>query len=327
MASVPTVGGPRDVAELGRTLMHEHVVNVTPEFARDYPHLAWPEGRAAAVDAAVRGLREVRAGGIETVVDATAFGHGRDVAFVQEVAARVEGLDILLATGLYSFGHLPFFAELRAHREPDVLTTMFLHDIEVGIAGTEVRAATIKCATDRPGMTPEVERILRACAAAHRQTGAPLTTHTVAELRNGLDQQRVFAAEGVDLSRVLIGHSGDSQDLDYLKELMDAGSTIGADRFGMYMEGFPGLEERVGTVAALCRDGYGDRIVLSHDFTYHTDWFDLDDPPFEFPAEWAPTHVAAVVVPALLEAGVEEAQVEAMLVDNPRRLFSHGGGY
>ena len=85
------------------------------------------------------------------------------------------------------------------------------------------------------------------------------------------DQQRVFAEEDVDLSRVVVGHSGDSTDLDYLRELMDRGSTIGMDRFGLYGNGFPTFDERVDTVARLCELGYADRMVLSHDTLCHSD--------------------------------------------------------
>src|SRR5262249_53338962 len=158
-------------------------------------------------------------------------------------------------------------------------------------------------ATDRAGVTPNVERVLRAAAQAHLATGVPITTHTTVADRNGLDQQRIFAEEGVDLRRVVIGHSGDSTDLAYLREIADRGSTIGADRFGLSMAGFPTFEERVATVAQLCRLGYADRIVLSHDYTPYSDWFD-DAFAASLPPDWRQTLVSDAVVPALREAGV-----------------------
>jgi phosphotriesterase-related protein len=130
----------------------------------------------------------------------------------------------------------------------------FVHDIEEGIQGTQVRAAVIKCATDAPGVTPGVEKVLRASARAHLRTGVPITTHTQASTKRGLEQQDIFAAEGVDLSRVIIGHSGDSEDLDYLTTLVDRGSYIGMDRFGL--EGILSTEKRVAVIARLCEMGY-----------------------------------------------------------------------
>jgi phosphotriesterase-related protein len=190
-----------------------------------------------------------------------------------------------------------------------------------------VKAGVIKTATDRAGVTPNVERILRAVARAHRATGTPITTHTTVAERNGLDQQRIFAEEGVDLSRVIIGHSGDSTDLDYLRALLDAGSIIGADRFGLYLPdmGLPEMDVRIGILAQLCAEGYSDRIVLSHDVTCYADWV-----PQDFGShlkEWVQTHLTDTVVPAMLAKGIPEEQVAQMLAGNPRRILQNPGPY
>jgi phosphotriesterase-related protein len=209
----------------------------------------------------------------------------------------------------------------------DILTDMFVRDITEGIAGSGVKAGVIKSATDRAGVTPNIERILRAVARAHRATGAPITTHTTVASRNGLDQQRIFAEEGVDLSRVVIGHSGDSTDLEYLRALMDAGSIIGADRFGLYLPDLdlPNMDVRIATLAALCAEGYSDRIVLSHDVTCYGDWIDKE--MGSHLTDWVQTHVTDQVLPAMLEQGISKEQVEQMMTGNPRRLFESQGAY
>jgi phosphotriesterase-related protein len=91
---------------------------------------------------------------------------------------------------------------------------LLISDLEQGIAGTDIRAGVIKCATDVAGLTLSVERVLRACAIAHRTTGVYISTHTHAPGRSGADQQRIFSEERVDLNRVVIGHSGDTTDLE-----------------------------------------------------------------------------------------------------------------
>ncbi len=95
--------------------------------------------------------------------------------------------------------------------------------------------------------------MLRAVAQAHRQTGVPISTHTHARSRRGLEQQRIFREEGVDLSRVVIGHSGDTTEIDYLEELIANGSYLGMDRFGI--DTILSFEDRVDTVARLCERG------------------------------------------------------------------------
>ena len=98
----------------------------------------------------------------------------------------------------------------------------------------------------------------------------PISTHTHARKQVGLDQQRIFAEEGVDLSRVVIGHSGDTTDLDYLEELIADGSYLGMDRFGI--DSILSFEDRVNTVAEMCRRGHADKMVLSHDAACFNHW-------------------------------------------------------
>jgi phosphotriesterase-related protein len=324
MGQVNTVRGPVDAGALGFTLMHEHVFVRSPEVASN-----WPTGwdRATQVTRAVERLRELKDSGIDTIVDLTVVGLGRDIEPVQEVAAQVD-INIVVATGLYTYNELPHYFDYRTApfraSGVDMLDEFFIHDIENGIAGSGVRPGILKCATDEPGLTPGVERILRAAARVHRQTGLPISTHTHARTRRGLDQQRVFADEGVDLSRVVIGHSGDTTDLDYLGELLQAGSTLGMDRFGV--DAYCTTEKRIETVARLCESGWAQAIVLSHDAGCHMDWFD-DDFLHQVQPNWNFLHISHDVLPAMRQRGLSEEQITAMMVDTPRRILDHGPGY
>ena len=229
MPNVETVRGPVDTADLGQVLAHEHVFILSHEFIVNYPDI---EGFDAdrAVEAAVVRMNDLVDAGVGTIVDLTVAGLGRDVALVQRVAEQT-ALNIVVATGYYTFTELPFFVEVRARFSggdlADMLAGWFIGDITEGIAHTGVKAGILKSATDHPGVTPAVEEVLRAVARAHRATGVPISTHTEPATRRGLEQQKVFESEGVDLSRVVIGHSGDTADLDYLEELLARGSYLG----------------------------------------------------------------------------------------------------
>ena len=321
MVMVETATGPIDGADLGRVLMHEHVFVISTEIQQNYPE-EWGD-ETFRVDQAVERLNELKQAGIDTILDPTAIGLGRYIPRIAEVAARTD-LRIVVATGLYTFNELPHYYQRRepGPDEVDVLTTHFVGDIVDGIAETDVKAGVIKCATDRPGMTPDVERVLRACARAHRETGCPITTHTNAEMRRGLEQQDVFESEGVDLTRVVIGHCGDTEDLDYLMAVADRGSILGMDRFGI--DGYLPTTERVKVVVELCRRGYADRMVLSHDASCYIDWIAGEVPLGHLP-DWHYLHISQDVLPALREQGVTEAQIETMLVDNPRRYLESIG--
>ncbi len=324
MPQVPTVTGSIDTADLGPTLMHEHVFVLSSEILQNYGESYWDTEERIADGVAK--LNDLAARGVRSIVDPTVIGLGRYLPWVQRVAEQVD-LQIVAATGLYTYNDVPFYFHYRGFlfdTDPDPMVEMFVKDITEGIADTGVKAGIIKCATDVDGLTPGVERVLRACARTHRQTGVPITTHTDAGTFRGRDQQRVFEEEGVDLSRVVIGHCGDSTDLDYLTELMDAGSTIGMDRFGLDL--LLPFEERVATVATLCERGYADRMVLAHDAACHIDWFD-DPVRAAMAPNWVYTHIHDDVLPALLEKGVTQSQIDQMLVDNPRRILAGGDGY
>ena len=324
MGLVNTVKGPVDAASLGPTLAHEHVFVHSPEVEQNWPG-DFDERRE--IGKAAERLQALYEAGIRTIIDLTVVGLGRDIERVARVAEQVD-LNIVVATGLYAYAEIPHYFDYRtADFRPggvDALDELFMRDIEDGIARTGIRPGILKCATDEPGLTPGVERVLRAVARVHRRTGLPISTHTHVGTRRGLDQQRVFASEGVDLSRVVIGHSGDSTDLDYLHQLLDAGSTLGMDRFGIDM--ILPFEDRVDMVARLCSEGHAARMVLAHDAACHIDWF---DPALRAAAapNWHFLHITADVLPALRARGVTEEQITTMLVENPRRILDHGGPY
>ncbi len=322
---VDTVGGPVATADLGVTLMHEHVFVLSPEIIANYPE-GWGDEQARE-DAAVEKLNALKAIGVDTIVDPTVIGLGRYIPRIQRIAERT-ALRIIVATGLYTYNDVPMYFHFTgpgtALGGPEAMVEMFVRDITEGIAGTGVRAAILKCATDEPGVTAGVERVLRAVAQAHRATGVPITTHTHAHSRRGLDQQRIFTQEGVDLNRVVIGHSGDSTDVDYLEELIAAGSYLGMDRFGL--DNILGFEDRVNIVARMCERGHADRMVLAHDASCYIDWLPEAALPVVLP-NWHYLHIHNDVLPALRKRGVTEEQITTMLVDNPRAIFTHGGAY
>ncbi|MDK8347435.1 phosphotriesterase-related protein [Brevibacterium sp. UMB1308A] len=316
---VPTVTGNIPVEQLGKTLAHEHVFVVGEEFRQNY-QADWDEEEKIAQ--AVRDLNELKSLGIDSILDPTVVGLGRYIPRIQRIAEQID-LNIVVATGIYTYNEVPFQFHYSGpgllFDVPEPMTEVFVNDIENGIAGTGVKAGFLKCAIEEQGLTPGVERVMRAVAQAHVRTGAPITVHTNVHNRSGLEAQRVLREEGADLTKVVIGHSGDSADLDYLMELADAGSILGMDRFGLDV--LLPFEQRVDTVAELAKRGYADRMVLAHDASCFIDWFDPQAKAQAVP-NWNYRHISEDVLPALLERGVSEEQIDAMLVDNVRRYFS-----
>ena len=151
MTSVETAKGSVVSTNLGRVLMHEHVFVISTEIQNNYPD-EWGDEETRISDAADR-LNELKAAGIDTILDPTAIGLGRYIPRIQLVAARTD-INIVCATGLYTFNELPHYYQRRSPvNGVDPMATHFVQDITNGFADTGIKAGVIKCATDKLGLT------------------------------------------------------------------------------------------------------------------------------------------------------------------------------
>ena len=307
--TVDTALGSVATTDLGPTLMHEHIVTRSPGVQENWPHL-WD--RPGILAMAEKKMADLYQRGIRTIVDLTTVDLGRDIGLIADVARRTQ-VHVIVATGVWWMPQRYFTVHGIDH-----VAELFIRDITQGIGESGIKAAIIKCATDTAGVTPVIENVLRASARAQKATGVPISTHTWAAGRSGEAQQAIFAQEGVDLRRVIIGHSGDSEDFGYLRGLMERGSTIGMDRFGL--DHFLPTEKRVAVLAKLCAEGYAPKMVLSHDANC---WSDMvtEDAKRRTRPHWNYNHISDDILPALRKAGVTEEQIDQMLVRNPRAIF------
>ena len=320
--TVPTTAGDIDVSDLGVVLMHEHVFVRTEPLASGWPDFGgWDtEEQVAAARQRLAGLKQI---GVDTILDMTVPGLGRDPALVAR-AADGTGLRVMFATGYYTYDNLPFPFQFRGpgkilDGDDHLLESLFERDLTVGIGDTGFRAAVLKAVTDVPGLTEDVTRVVTAVANVAARTGAPVCTHAHAPTRRGLDQQQIFRERGLDLGRVMIGHSNESTDLGYLEAIIDAGSYLGWDRCGIPLT-VP-LDAQIDTLAILCERGYADRVMLSHDRASFIDWFTNAELEFGVP-DWNFGYIHGSLLPGLRERGVSDDQIEQMLIRNPRAFFS-----
>jgi len=325
MASVETVTGPIESSELGTTLIHEHLQ------ARDEAVLVqWPQVNTVALDpdpvdvapdavaeTAIRAARAAMERGVKTICDPSCMFLGRDIGLMRTVAEET-GLQVVPCTGIYTYDHLPTFF---VSRDADAIAELFVGDIERGIQGTDAKAAFLKCAADEPGVTENVEKVHRAVARASVRTGTPIMAHSRPASNTAPRQIEIFEEEGVDLERVQIAHTGDTDDLDYIERVLEKGVFIGMDRFGLEL--FLPFEQRIPTVLALLERGYADRMFLSADACATLDWYprEVDEQMLAagLAKDWTMNVVHDKVLPALREGGASDEQIETMLVANPPR--------
>jgi phosphotriesterase-related protein len=325
MARVPTTAGDTDTDDLGVVLMHEHVFVRTEVMQWGWPGFGgWDTETEVA--AARERLRQLNGCGVDTILDMTVPGLGRDPALVAR-AVEGTGLKVMFATGFYTYDNLALPFRLRGpgkilDGDERLLESLFERDLAVGIGDTGFRAAVLKIVTDAPGMTEDVQRLAVAVAHVHARTGAPICTHADAPHQRGLDQQHVLADHGVDLGRVMIGHSNESTDIGYLEQIIANGSYLGWDRCGLSLT-VP-LDAQLDTLATLCERGYANRVMLSHDKSSFMDWFSNAEVDPVLP-DWRYTYIHDGVLPGLRERGITESQLEQMLIRNPRDFFAAAG--
>jgi phosphotriesterase-related protein len=318
MATVETVQGPVEAGELGTVLIHEHVRARDEAVAENWPTEYDPEEE---LNLALEQVNNAKGHGVQTIVDPTAMFLGRDVRFMERVADQT-GVRIVPCTGVYTYDYLPHYFE---NRDEDAMADLFVADIERGCQGTGIKAAFLKCAADEPGITPNVEKVHRAIARASVRTGAPIMAHSRPAKNTGPDQIAIFEEEGVDLSRVQIAHTGDTDDLDYIERVLDKGVFIGLDRYGLTM--FLPTDQRNATVLALLERGHADRMMISQDHCATIDWFPEEGEQMLLEGgmvqeDWSMTLIFETVLPYLRENGMTDDHLQTIFVDNPRRWLA-----
>ncbi len=315
-----TVTGAIAPDQLGKTLMHEHLLIGYPGSEVDTvnPGPVGEERIARCVDR----IEEMKGLGFTSLLDPCPSDLGRDVELMAKVAQKT-GFQIVCATGLYkeAEGGAPYW-HFRSQfgSTVDAMAEIFVKEITEGIGGSGVRAGIIKVGTG-PGRMTDYERgVFEAAAKASAETGAPITTHTDGGTVGDV-QQEILTRNGVPAHRIVIGHSCGTSDSDYHMKIARGGSYLGFDRFGL--EVLQPDAKRVAALHRLIERGAGDRIVVSHDSVWC--WRGRPFPPEvekSIMQYSSPTHFSRRIVPKLKDLGVTDAQIDALWIDNPRRFFA-----
>lgn len=313
MSIVHSVTGEIDSSELGFTLIHEHLRTRSEAVAFQFPRLYDEQHEFQMAYEQVVAAKER---GVKTICDPTVYGLGRDIRFIEKVAVEA-GIQIIAATGLFTFHYLPtrFQAE-----DSEYMAEQFVKDIQEGVQNTSIKAGFLKCATDAQGLTPGVEKVIRAVAKAHHQTGVPIMTHSHPATETGLMQLNIFEEEGVDPKYILIGHCGDTDDVDYIVKILERGAYAGLDRYGLTR--LLSTEKRNEVVLELLDRGYEKQIFLSQDYCCTTDRYKPESVKKAIYPKWSMTYLLDEVIPTLKKEGVSEEQIHTIMVENAENWFS-----
>ena len=307
---VRTVLGDVASEELGPTYAHEHLLTrPLGEQVRDDPDLVLDDEQRAAAE-----LRTfVQAGG-RALVEASTAELGRDPAGLRRLARRT-GVHVVAATGHVCEQYWRGALDLEAKPER-ALVDGFVRDLTVGMDGTDVRAGVVKVGSSLDRVTGTEARVIRAAAAAQRETGVPITTHTTAGTA-AMAQVRALERAGADLLHVCVGHLDRRLVWEDHLALARAGVFLGYDCVGK--EQYQPDAERVRFILRLVEAGHGRQVLLAGDMArrrYLGAWGGR--PGFRF--------ILGEFLPRLRAAGLDDADVRALVVDNPASFLSWRGG-
>ena len=307
---VRTVLGDVPAEDLGPAYTHEHLLTrPLGEQVRDDPDLVLDDEQRAAAE-----LRTfVQAGG-RALVEASTAELGRDPAGLRRLARRT-GVHVVAATGHVCEQYWRGALDLEAKPER-ALVDGFVRDLTVGMDGTDVRAGVVKVGSSLDHVTGTEARVIRAAAAAQRETGVPITTHTTAGTA-AMAQVRALERAGADLSHVCVGHLDRRLVWEDHLALARTGVFLGYDCVGK--EQYQPDAERVRFILRLVEAGHGRQVLLAGDMArrrYLAAWGGR--PGFRF--------ILGEFLPRLRAAGLDDADVRALVVDNPASFLSWRGG-
>lgn len=345
---VQTVLGTIEPEDLGVTLTHEHfLIDLSTRFIEPVPNsermlsrqpvtlenLGWVHYHPMSnIDnlqlldeqvAISEGLRYKYAGG-NSVVDMTNIGLGRDPLALARIS-RATGLNLIMGSGYYSYQTWPSGIKL----SEEMITEEIVRDITIGVGNTGICAGIIgEIGTEWP-IRDEEKMSLRAAAHAQKETGAPVNIHPGNSPDCPFEIIEVLAKAGADISRVVISHV-DARIFDHNTrvKLAKTGCYLEYDCFsfeGWYQRRMvlseanlkkcdvPNDAGRLNEIMALIDEGFLNQILISHDHCLKYRLWHYGGPGY--------AHILENVVPLMREKGMSEEQINALLIENPKRLL------
>tara|TARA_R100000027_G_scaffold5589_1_gene4557 strand:- start:1526 stop:2506 length:981 start_codon:yes stop_codon:yes gene_type:complete len=310
---VETVLGPVVPEDLGATLIHEHILCSSLSLYHYFGE-SWLRKEEVIVTAATKLQRLRERYGVTTVVDGTPLNLSRDIRLLAEVSRR-SGVHIVASTGFY---HYDDFSYGRISVED--LAGYLLEECAQGAEGTSIRPGILKCAVEE--LTPAAKFLLATVGRVQAATGLPVFVHTAPKRRNTLEALGMLQEAGSAPEKIIVGHCGDSNDTEYVREILRCGCWVEIDRLRRHQPEV--FARKTAMVANLAQD-WLHRLLISHDYICYDDRRNdqtrqrlgtvIDED------EQGLCLIHEEMLPRLRQCGIGEAEMEELLCKNPQTVL------
>jgi predicted metal-dependent phosphotriesterase family hydrolase len=301
-----TVRGPIEAAQMGTTLVHEHVLvdfvgadrvsrsryDANAVFRLVLPH-----------------LKDLRARGCQTLVECTPAYLGRDPLLLRRLS-EASDLQILTNTGYYGAARDRYLPPQALSETAQKLAVRWTSEFRHGIERSGVRPGFLKTGVDAGPLSGIDRKLVDAAALCHLETGLTIAVHT-GDGRAALEVQDAVRRAGVSAEAWIWVHASQERDRATRERVAQAGAWIELD--GLAPET---LDAHVEGVIDMARRGLLGRTLVSQD----AGWYDPGKPnggPYRTHAFLFDTFL-----PALRTRGLGDAEIRQLLVLNPARAFA-----
>lgn len=299
--SITTINGVINKDDLGKTYIHEHLSIDLSSVKQDL------DTRFDDIESLIEEMKKIKNKGIDSIVEVTNRGMGRNVNAMKRVALET-GLNVIASTGFYKEPFLPAYVYEMDEKK---LAKLLVKDILLGMDDTSIKAHVIgEIGTSKDTMTDMEHKVFKVAARAHLETGRPISTHTTLGTY-ALEQIKFFKESNIDLSKVVMGHLDLNCDLEYHLKVADSGCFLAFDTIGK--SNYQLDDTRIKHIKELINRGHLNQIVLSHDITRKSHLLANGGIGY--------SHLLDQFIPKLLEAGINESQIDTMMIENPKRLL------
>lgn len=306
MGKVRTLLGDIEAQDLGFTYSHEHLWTCPPPSQKDR------DLELTDYEASVSELFRFKRAGGQALVDATTLDYGRNAGKMKQMAIET-GVHVIATTGFNKHIYFPAWVNALTIEE---IQQKLVRDVTIGMDGTVAKAGFLKAGSWDQYIHPLEEKVTRAVARAQKETGAPIWLHTEAGTM-GEEMLDILEEEGVDLTKVAVGHSDRNADPYYHLQLAKRGAYVqfdGASKIKYYPDSV-----RVDLIKNMINHGFVKQLLISADMGRQSYLHAYGGGPgFEY--------ILKKYIPRLKNEGISEEDIHTIFVENPARWLAQFEG-